>query len=282
MFGYEYEITNEFPQYFRDYREEMDDTVRWTHRITSSSGDWSGNLYDFFWRVYPRLKSDIDVPFDLQDGVSRVDEPAAYMAFRELLLNSLAHADHYGRQGIVIRRTPNSLYMANPGDIRIGLEAAIQGGTSDPRNSIIMNMFGLVGIGDRAGLGMPDAIATIEQTIGGKVNYSVSLEPERTMLSIDIMAKSSDKTRDKIEKQGISRDKTRDKIGLIEGISSKTRDNLEKMIDYFKFHTSVKNHEIAELLNVSDDRARVLLLILVDNGLLIAKGDRKERTYHLK
>ena len=282
MFGYEYEITNEFPQYFLDYREEMDDTVRWTHRITSSSGDWSGNLYDFFWRVYPRLKSDIDVPFDLQDGVSRVDEPAAYMAFRELLLNSLAHADHYGRQGIVIRRTPNSLYMANPGDIRIGLEAAIQGGTSDPRNSIIMNMFGLVGIGDRAGLGMPDAIATIEQTIGGKVNYSVSLEPERTMLSIDIMAKSGDKTRDKIEKQGISRDKTRDKIGLIEGISSKTRDNLEKMIDYFKFHTSVKNHEIAELLNVSDDRARVLLLILVDNGLLIAKGDRKERTYHLK
>ena len=54
-----------------------------------------------------------------------------------------------------------------------------------------MNMFGLVCIGDRAGLGMPDAIATIEQILGGKVNYSVSLEPERTMLSIDIMAKSS-------------------------------------------------------------------------------------------
>lgn len=48
MFGYEYEITNEFPLYFLDYREEMDDIVRWTHRITSSSGDWSGNLYDFF------------------------------------------------------------------------------------------------------------------------------------------------------------------------------------------------------------------------------------------
>ena len=64
------------------YREEMDDIVRWTHRITSSSGDWSGNLYDFFWRVYPRLKSDINVPFDLQDGVSRVDEPAGYMLSR--------------------------------------------------------------------------------------------------------------------------------------------------------------------------------------------------------
>ena len=144
-----------------------------------------------------------------------------------------------------------------------------------------MNMFGLVGIGDRAGLGMPDAIATIEQTLGGKVDYAVSLEPERTMLCIDMIVKSSDKTRDKIEKQGITSDKTRDKIRQIEGISSKTRDYLEIMLDYFKSHPVVKNHDIAELLNISDDRARVLLLLLVDNGLLLAKGDRKERTYHL-
>ena len=144
-----------------------------------------------------------------------------------------------------------------------------------------MNMFGLVGIGDRAGLGMPDAIATIEQTLGGKVDYAVSLEPERTMLCIDMIVKSSDKTRDKNEKQGITSDKTRDKIRQIEGISSKTRDYLEIMLDYFKSHPVVKNHDIAELLNISDDRARVLLLLLVDNGLLLAKGDRKERTYHL-
>ena len=144
-----------------------------------------------------------------------------------------------------------------------------------------MNMFGLVGIGYRAGLGMPDAIATIEQTLGGKVDYAVSLEPERTMLCIDMIVKSSDKTRDKIEKQGITSDKTRDKIRQIEGISSKTRDYLEIMLDYFKSHPVVKNHDIAELLNISDDRARVLLLLLVDNGLLLAKGDRKERTYHL-
>ena len=128
---------------------------------------------------------------------------------------------------------------------------------------------------------MPDAIATIEQTLGGKVDYAVSLEPERTMLCIDMIVKSSDKTRDKFGKQGITSDKTRDKIRQIEGISSKTRDNLEIMLDYFKSHPVVKNHDIAELLNISDDRARVLLLLLVDNGLLLAKGDRKERTYHL-
>ena len=128
---------------------------------------------------------------------------------------------------------------------------------------------------------MPDAIATIEQTLGGKVDYAVSLEPERTMLCIDMIVKSSDKTRDKFGKQGITSDKTRDKIEKQGITSDKTRDYLEIMLDYFKSHPVVKNHDIAELLNISDDRARVLLLLLVDNGLLLAKGDRKERTYHL-
>ena len=47
MFGSEYEIIREYPQYFLDYREEYDDVHRWTDRIVSSSGDWSGNIFDF-------------------------------------------------------------------------------------------------------------------------------------------------------------------------------------------------------------------------------------------
>lgn len=56
MFGFDFEIQQELPQYYLDYREEFDPGVRWTHRLVFSSGDWSGNIYDFFWRVYPRLR----------------------------------------------------------------------------------------------------------------------------------------------------------------------------------------------------------------------------------
>lgn len=159
-------------------------------------------------------------------------------------------------------------------------------------------MFGLVGIGDRAGSGMPDAIAMMRKELSAEVNYSISLEPERTTLSIVMNGATSEKERDKTGKQGINHKKERDKtekqginirfvenlnekIEQIEGISKKTRDKLLVMLEYLETHPSVKNHEIAELLSISDDRARVLLLLLVDNGLLIAKGDRKERTYHL-
>lgn len=53
MFGYEYEIVKEYPDYFLDYQERFDDNNRWTDRIVSSSGDWSGNIYDF---LFPCLQ----------------------------------------------------------------------------------------------------------------------------------------------------------------------------------------------------------------------------------
>ena len=48
MFGEEYRILYEYPEYFLDYREMLDPTIRWTDRLQSGSGDWTGNLFDFF------------------------------------------------------------------------------------------------------------------------------------------------------------------------------------------------------------------------------------------
>ena len=36
MFGEEYHIVREFPEYFLDYRERLDPTIRWTDRLQSS------------------------------------------------------------------------------------------------------------------------------------------------------------------------------------------------------------------------------------------------------
>ena len=66
MFGHEYEIVREFPHYFLDYQEHdrsATEDERWTDRIVSSSGDWSGNICDFYFRVYNRIAQDIKVPF---------------------------------------------------------------------------------------------------------------------------------------------------------------------------------------------------------------------------
>ena len=56
MFGHEYDIVREFPHYFLDYREKESEDIRWSHRLTSSSGEWSGNIYDFFLGYTPKSR----------------------------------------------------------------------------------------------------------------------------------------------------------------------------------------------------------------------------------
>lgn len=106
MFGNEYDIVREFNTYFLDYQEQYDSDVRWTDRIISSSGDWSGNVYDFYFRVYNKLTQDIKVPFRMEGG-ARVDDTAVHQALREALANCLVNADYYGRQGLVIIKRKN-------------------------------------------------------------------------------------------------------------------------------------------------------------------------------
>lgn len=68
FFGYEYEITREFPYYFLDYRRRSSGADRWDDRVVSSDGTWSGNLHDFWDIVINRLWGAVAHPFRLDAG----------------------------------------------------------------------------------------------------------------------------------------------------------------------------------------------------------------------
>ena len=112
MFGDEYNIVRHFPEYFLDYREILDPTIRWTDRLQSSSGEWSGNICDFYFRVYNKLVKDIKVPFKTIDG-NRIDDTPVHEALREALANCLINADFYGVRGIVVRKEADRIVFEN-------------------------------------------------------------------------------------------------------------------------------------------------------------------------
>lgn len=155
MFGYEYEITSRFPQYFLDYQEDrvMVGVTRWKDRITSNTGDWSGNLFDFIFKVLPKLQADLKIPFFLK-GNQRVDDTPLHKVLREAMVNTLSNADYTGRRGVVITKNKDGFTFANPGNMRISRSEAIEGGVSDPRNSTILKFFSLIRFGERAGSGL--------------------------------------------------------------------------------------------------------------------------------
>lgn len=155
MFGQMVSIQEEFPHYMLDYQERPEARVesRWIDRLTLD-GKWSGNLYDFYRRVYLKLTADLKVPFRLEQG-ERKDETPVHEALREALANVITHADYSDRASVLVVKRPDMFGFRNPGLMRIPVEAALKGGESDCRNRTLHKMFRLVGVGEQAGSGIP-------------------------------------------------------------------------------------------------------------------------------
>lgn len=297
MFGHEYDIVREFPDYFLDYQEKLDPQIRWTHRLISSSGDWSGNLFDFFFHVYNRLKKAFPVPFQLSADGSRNDEIPMYRALREMITNSLAHTDYYGRQGVVISRKEDTLEFANPGDMRTGLRAALSGGHSDARNSSIMKMFGLLDFGERAGSGIPDLFDVCHTELSSKPLFEVTYSPARTKLIVDITRYKAVESHENIAdtsqyNQNINdRDKIKgfinDKLAENKIINDKfsiTNDIVDKLVDIFCYladNGTSKADAIAKAIGMSASRTREYLQALIAIEVVKPEGGNRNRTYQL-
>jgi len=143
------------PFYMLDYQErpEAKTEKRWVDRVTLD-GSWSGNLYDFYRKIYSKLIDGLKVPFAL-DGDQRRDETSVHVAIREALVNVLVHADYTERASVLVVKRPDLFGFRNPGLMRITLDAALEGGHHDCRNRLLHQMFRYVGIGDQAGSGIP-------------------------------------------------------------------------------------------------------------------------------
>ena len=116
-------------------------------------GTWSGNVYDFYRRVIPKLTANLKVPFRLRDDLYRRDETHVHEAVREALVNTLVHADYEGRVSVLVLRTQDGFSFRNPGGPRLPLEQIRRGGVSDCRNRTLQRMFLMLGIGEQAGSG---------------------------------------------------------------------------------------------------------------------------------
>ena len=176
-----------FPDYFLDYREECDDKkVRWLYRTHSNEGDWSGNLFDFFYKVTTRIDDDVAVPFVKRREGVRVDRVDVHDALSEAVANALVHANYYGKRGIVIVKHGKTITISNPGTIRITKEEFYAGGNSDPRNPNLLKIFGFVNVGERAGSGVDKIMTAWEEQNWEKPIYDISLRAERVTLQLEV------------------------------------------------------------------------------------------------
>lgn len=320
MFGYEYEITSRFPQYFLDYQEDrvMVGVTRWKDRIISNSGDWSGNLFDFTFKVLPKLQSDLKVPFVLK-GMQRVDDTPMHKLLREAVVNTLTNADYWGRRGVVISKNKDGFTFANPGGMRISKSEAIEGGVSDPRNSTILKFFSLIRFGERAGSGLNGIMHVWKKVYHTEANIiEQTNEAARTILTlpydgheqdVDAMIELYDDaegliTEDEMIKKVASDivDKGDYRKLIIEKISGNDTDNnnlpsqntdklpinentinvYTDILVFVQNNPHVSTTTIAEAIGKGKEATKKYIKGLVEINMLTPEGANKNRTYSLK
>jgi len=184
MFGRAEVIRDALPHYMVDYQERPEPKAekRWVDRLVPD-GTWSGNLYDFFRRVYQKLTADLKVPFQLQAG-QRIEDTPVHEALREALVNTIIHADFTGRVSVLVVKRPDMFGFRNPGLMRVPPTLAVQGGNSDCRNRRLQTMFQLVGYGDHAGSGIPKIYRNWEGQHWRRPFLYELPEPEQTLMEL--------------------------------------------------------------------------------------------------
>ena len=297
MFGNEYQIVREFPEYFLDYREyDLSSENDWIDRVYSSTGTWSGNLFDFFYRIIEKLYMRIKIPFKLEmkDHVmTRVNETPVHIAIREALVNCILNADFFIPSGIVILNKPESISLSNPGDIRVGIHEMLSGGVSDVRNKVIMKMFNLLGIGERAGSGVPRILDAWKSQGWLTPEVNENYKFMRTTLILPFAAgttskESAIKIGDKESAIKIGDKESAIKIGdkesaiKINDKTTKEGQRMNEILDYLQLKGESGTTEISEAIGLKGSRTRQLLNKMTVEGKIIVSGSNKTRKYSLK
>ena len=173
----------------------------------------------------------------------------------------LVNADFYIRRGIVIKKEIHQITLENPGYIRTGKKQMLKGGISDPRNKALMKMFNLIGIGERAGSGVPDIFAVWKNEGWEEPTVEEQFDPDRTLLILPLR-KQAKKTSELKQ-------------------AKKTLQKKKKILDFIGINHASSTHAIAQWIGLSYARTRVLLKEMIEDGLLDSTEKTKQKKYSL-
>lgn len=267
MFGEERAIIDEFPKYFLDYREKISDDFRWDYRLISSDGMWSGNIFDFYFKIINRITDNLNVPFRIVNGI-RQEETRVHEAVREAVANALIHADYRLPRGIVVEKGKTYFKISNPGNLRITREEALKGGISDPRNENIFKMFNLLGVGERAGSGLENIQLAWKEQEWIAPDLEEEFNPDRIILILRTISMLPEQS-----------------IKLLKYVLKDKYDMLskEEVLALVSAHQEgyVTNNRLQQLLDTHSIKSNKILSALIDKGYLDSDGIGRGTKYNL-
>lgn len=211
------------------------------------------------------MDDDVAVPFANRRDGYRVDRVDVHDALEEALANALAHANYYGRRGILVVKKGKELSISNPGTIRVTKEEFYAGGNSDPRNPNILKMFGFVNVGERAGSGVDKIMTAWAEQNWKKPEFDFSERNDRVILKLEVgqvvyIPGAADLQ--------TNRQADSTEVGEINNLNKEQR-----VIHYLKNHGSISTQQAMELCGYKTRAgARRLIDKMIQNDILKKTG----------
>lgn len=168
-------------------------------------------------------------------------------------------------RGVVIRKEPDKLVLANPDYIRTGKKQMRLGGESDPRNKALIKMFNIINIGERAGSGVPNIFNVWSNQGWEEPVIEERFDPDRTVLSLSFK-KSGDK-----------------KAAIKSGdrkVTKKTQMQYDRILEFMEDGKEYGIWDFCELLGLKESRTKDILKGLSDKIEII--GSNRDRRYRKK
>ena len=252
MFGTHSGLNDIIPGYFVDYREKMSDDpyVRWTDRVYPD-GYWEPNLYQFYKRVYLKMRQALPIPFQME-GRKRIDDTPACKALREAIVNTLIHAQYGTLNHIVLERYPDRLYFENPGTMLISVEDYFEGGHSVCRNKSLQGMFMHIGDGEKAGSGADTINKGWQENGWPRAQIKECYQPDRVEMTLNLGSLTTNET-------------TNENLGP----------TATRILDLISSEPTLTAKQIAEKLGLGIDNTRFHIRNLKAKGIISHIGPDK-------
>ena len=187
---------------------------------------------------------------------------------------------------------------SNPGTLRMSKSVAIAGGTSDARNGKIFNIFSLVRIGERSGMGLSSLYGVWEKEKFTEPSIVESYEPDRTKVMVEFEADESELGVE-IQKLGVKNPEVgvethevgvkNAKLGvetselgvkpdfevLMGAYRNDFRANARKVLSTLAEHPEMDFVRLSQVLNLSQNSVWRAVRALREVGLLVREGADK-------
>ena len=242
-------IQSVFPYYHLDFQTKNALGDKWLNRISSDDGSFSGNLIDFYLKVYSELASNLPSAY-VSDGPSNIGPRLMQEALKEALVNAFSNHSFQLNGSLSISRFPSGLELQNNGKMLVPLKRALLGGISLPRNVMIMSIFRLLAIADKAGTGIP------------KMNECLKRNHFPNLI---------------IREENYPLEKTLVTMTFVNTFKDKGNDSASKVVDLLnQYKEGLSISDILELTNWSRSKTSKLLNEMLAKGLISTNGKEKK------